>query len=219
MKSESTIWKVGTVSFFILFLLMQLKACSLRDELSTAIEGRSRVDSLFEQQGKKMKDITDDHGSKVKQVKALQLSNAQLSLLVQDKDAYIKGLKPVALIQNHAEVRIDTVETVLHDTLPCAPFDISFHVKEEWYAYGIRLTNHTHVLSGLSIPFVMTTTITERSRFLRGPEINANTKFDNPYLHLTQSSVAVEKKKKGFKVMNVVVPFLIGVAGGIYLGN
>jgi hypothetical protein len=219
MKNSSTIWKVGTVAFAILFAMMHFKACSLKKELSTATEGRAGVDSLFEKQGKQLKDVTFQDGEKGKQVKALQLSNAQLTLLVQDKDAYIKGLKSVALIQNHAEARIDSSVITFHDTLPCPPFDKTFHIKEEWMSYDVRLTNHSHLLSGLSIPFVMTTTITERSRFLRSPEVLANTKFDSPYLHLTQSSVAVEKKKKGFKAINLVIPLAAGTALGIFLAK
>lgn len=210
-------YKIGCIFFFVIICMLSVFTCNVKKDLYSEIQDRAEVDSAFEKQGHQLSAVTLESGKSASQVKALQLSETALQLLVNDQQASIKGLRAQALIKQKAEVKIDTIHTVFHDSLPCPPFRIDVPVLNLWYSMDLSITNKTHDIFNLVIPFTETTTINERHRFLRGPEITSASSFDNPHLHLSQSSVAVVKKNKGIKVANFTIPIGIGMALGIFL--
>ena len=211
---------VSAICFLVVLLLLsQWQGCATKNELQSAIDDRAKVDSLFEKQGKELKDVQTAYGDTLKEAISLRLNEAQLTLLVQDLKMNLKKAQPITITATAAVVRIDSVTTTFHDTLPCQPFDTTFAVKQPYFSYSIRLTNKSHLLSGLELPFKITQVFNERSRFLRQPEVTVDTRIDNPYVKLQSVSSAVLKQNKGFKIANVVIPIGLGLIAGLYLSR
>lgn len=211
---------VGIICFLaILLLLSQWQGCTTKNDLQAAIDGRAKVDSDFVKQGKELKDVLTAYGDTVKEAISLRLNEAQLDLLVQDLRSTIKHRQPMAVTVSGLQVRIDTVKTIFHDSLPCQPFDTTFQVTDKWFKYAIQLTNKSHTLSDLEVPFKITQVFNERSRFLRQPITTVDTRIDNPFVKLQSVSSAVRKEKSGFKVVNIFIPVGLGVLVGMYLAK
>lgn len=216
---NKAVYQVVLIGLIIILFLTYLRQCNTINELNKAVQLRAKVDSLFNEQGKELEKVISEKGDIFNQVKALQLNKAQLELLVQDKDAKIKKLKPIALLQNAAKIKIDTSFIYLHDTLPCDPFDTTLATKNEFYSYTVNVTNKSHKLINLEIPLKQTITITEKNRFLKSPDITVQTKYDNPYLLLSQSSAAINKEHKGLRLANIGICLSIGLVSGIILSS
>lgn len=163
------------------------------------------------------------NGDLVTSVNALTLNKKELKKLVLSKDKQLKELvgkfsKPKKVIKYVDQLKIDTVEAVYNDPIPCS-FNKIGTIEKKWYKFDYTSTEKGFSVVNFEISdTIRIVTGTKRKWFLGKETETFDITHSNPYITTIQPQIIQVKERKKFWDTDL---FKLGVGfiGGALITN
>lgn len=207
---------VVLLPLFILLLLIipfLLKNCNR--EVITVITDKSDSITL----------LTNKLNEVVAKVEQNRVTQAQMDAIIKQNDSLKARTedfhKVTTLIKVETVMKIDTLEVVFHDTIPCSFIPIPFVIDSPWYFINGVVGNKRLAFSTIQFPNEQNIVIGVKKKWLLGrKEYVIDISNSNPYVEVTgMKNYVVEEEKKWYEKPLVWggIGFAAGVTSVVYL--
>jgi len=162
-------------------------------------------------------------GTQTSSIKTLQYTKQQLQDNLLKKDAELDALtkeftKVNSVIKYQTVMRLDTLQVVYHDIVPCI-FNRVGEMKKPFYSFKYQSTQSGFSIDSLTIPNTATViTGTKRKWFLGAETLTTDVTNSNPYITVT-GITATEVTIHSPWYKKWYVWFAAGIAGGCFIAK